>query len=612
MDATILEDAVAPDELVAGEIYAAPDDSQAYGQLLGMTVLGDAQLLGRTQLEDGGHAIAITPISSHHAQPNVMGTISIGADFFATAKNDYADWREKWFREAIQNSVDAGATRVDIKISYLDPDRQVIAGTGVHGFTAITVTDNGSGMDEDVLINKFLVLGGTGKKAHGLVGGFGKAKELLLLPWVSWSVRTRDLRVHGHGIQYDVEPTPFEHGTTIEVVMAADDCTNVEAATSFIRKCFLPGVRFTVNDETIKAALKVGDKIRELPGQYEVFYEKKTRLADSAMLVRAHGIYMHERYLSSDVPGTVIVEITGRSVDVLNANRDGFRDYSIRNSLDALQNELASNTISALKKRGNLMRERFVGTGGFRAALAAAVESIGNMNPEGWVKGKRLPALRLPALSPGQVDRLLDGLTSVGQIADDDDGSGINLRPTAESVRAIAQTPMLGPAHVEALTRQCAWTPDFFIVNEEEEFRVPVAFRPAKMSPSLRKLARFWAELCRFVLVQLNCGKEYGVGWIFSSAIAAHLREHDMDWLLLNPATDMSRVLLHGRTEIYKLSDPDDVKMLYAAAVHEATHMADGITYHNESFTSALTRNFAITANRGREIEAIRRSVVAR
>jgi hypothetical protein len=36
-----------------------------------------------------------------------------------------------------------------------------------------------------------------------------------------------------------------------------------------------------------------------------------------------------------------------------------------------------------------------------------------------------------------------------------------------------------------------------------------------------------------------------------------------------------------------------DLKWLYALAVHECTHMADGIDYHDESFASAMTHNMA-------------------
>jgi len=50
---------------------------------------------------------------------------------------------------------------------------------------------------------------------------------------------------------------------------------------------------------------------------------------------------------------------------------------------------------------------------------------------------------------------------------------------------------------------------------------------------------------------------------------------------------------------------------LYALAVHECTHMADGIAQHYESFSSALTLNIALTANKGKEIRALRKVINA-
>jgi len=40
--------------------------------------------------------------------------------------------------------------------------------------------------------------------------------------------------------------------------------------------------------------------------------------------------------------------------------------------------------------------------------------------------------------------------------------------------------------------------------------------------------------------------------------------------------------------------------------------MADGVSYHDESFSSAMTRNVAKCANKWRQVEAIRKAVVAR
>jgi len=48
---------------------------------------------------------------------------------------------------------------------------------------------------------------------------------------------------------------------------------------------------------------------------------------------------------------------------------------------------------------------------------------------------------------------------------------------------------------------------------------------------------------------------------------------------------------------------------LYAMAVHEVTHMSDGLTYHNEAFAVALTQNFAKTSGRERQLRAVIRSL---
>ena len=49
--------------------------------------------------------------------------------------------------------------------------------------------------------------------------------------------------------------------------------------------------------------------------------------------------------------------------------------------------------------------------------------------------------------------------------------------------------------------------------------------------------------------------------------------------------------------EILRVTDRNDFKWLYAAAIHEATHFADGLDYHDEAFSSALTMNIAKCAD---------------
>lgn len=604
-------------------VYTASSDSPSYGVLRGLAAVGRAHLVGETQLADGQRAIAVR-VSK--ARPNTAGAITIGAEFFASAKQDYSNWREKWFREAVQNSVDAGATKVDISITSLDENQRDLPRdmtpeqAATVRFVRVVVEDNGRGMDEEILFGKFLVLGGTAKKsAAGSVGGFGKAKELLLLPWVSWVLYTRDLVVSGHGIQYEQRTSSAIEGTILSVVMAADDATSEAAAISFLKKCNIH-VRFTVNGKEVKANLKPGELIRSLEGKADIYYDKKQRLDSAVMLVRVQGIYMFERWISSDVEGTTIVELTGKSTELLTANRDGLRDYTLERALDAFQNEIAADTKSALKKKKNLVHEIYEGKR-FRTEApriqAQILYAMGETDAD-ETKGKR------QFLSDGKIDRIVEiveAMGATGPAEDESEEGPVVLRPLGDALRAMMDIPIMGPKQVELMAQHFAFTPAFLVHNEDDEFRVPQKFRPEKMTPGLRKLARFWAEMCRFVLIQLAYDGEFGIGWTFSKDTgAAYLREDNAHWLLLNPfehpggvTTQLGTVMsepLSGTT--FNLANEKHVNWLYAAAVHECTHMADGITYHNEAFSSAMTRNVARTANRGKQIEKIRKSIVAR
>ena len=61
-----------------------------------------------------------------------------------------------------QNSMDCGSNRIDVTIERDGANTQ------------IAVSNDGQPMTQDILVNKFLTLGGSAK--DGGVGGFGKAK----------------------------------------------------------------------------------------------------------------------------------------------------------------------------------------------------------------------------------------------------------------------------------------------------------------------------------------------------------------------------------------------------------------------------------------------------
>ena len=595
-------------------VYVAPSTSPSFGVLHALAVTGAARWRGQTELEDGRAAVAVEVSGRGAFKPNEgeeETSITIGSDYFDSALRDYTNWPEKHVREAVQNAVDAGATRVAIQFKYFDADMNPLPDDAVdYAFVELSYDDNGSGMSRDVLVNKFLSLGGSGKRTTtGSVGGFGKAKELLILPWARWSIETQEVVAAGHGVRYSIKAGTNRQGLRLTVLMRGDKCVTPSHAINFLKKCYLPNVRFTVQGQRVDANLRVGDLLTTLPTKNpanygEVYYNKKSKFDAPALFVRVRGLFMHERYLAAGVPGLVIVELFGSTLDLLTANRDSVQ-WSLAYPLDQFVNVLAADTKSALRPKRNVVREKY--TGEMFRSEADRREKTAYVQSSVMVAIDDMDA---PSLGENVVEKIKENLEAAGGTSEDetDEDVAIDLRPQGEAIAPMLGIRFRGAAHVIAATRVLAWTPSFYIWNETEDFHVPAKFRPEKMPPTLRKLAKFWAELCRFVLIQLGHSGEYGVGWMFDRETgAACLSEDDERWLLLNPFKNAN---LGG--DMYSLSEKDDVNLLYALAVHECTHLADALSQHDEAFAAALTMNIARTANMGATVNKIRAAVVAR
>ena len=132
-------------------------------------------------------------------------------------------------REQVQNSSDAVAAAVRarklragegrIAVAW-DPDRR-----------ALTVEDNGIGMDTRTVLDVFLSLGSTGKGEAGssdeAAGGFGVAKAVILGASRSftWELHTRDNLAVSEGADRDVRvfEAPWLAGTRITILDVADE-----------------------------------------------------------------------------------------------------------------------------------------------------------------------------------------------------------------------------------------------------------------------------------------------------------------------------------------------------------------------------------------------------
>lgn len=571
-----------------------------YAELQGLVAAGQARLLGERWDGRGRHVIAVGPTAGY-APNEERVSMRIGGQFFTNALRDYQDWREKWWREAIQNAVDAGATKVTCTVEEL-----------ADGSSRVGCEDDGRGMDRETFVERFMVLGATGKAEGGTVGGFGKAKELLILPWISWSIKTRDMVIEGQGTDATIRAADERRGTVLSVVMPDGNTTSAEAAMSYIRKCWRPTVRFRVDGRLIRADLEPGETVRDFAGVVgdeeqatavaRLHYDKHRSAVGPRMLIRAGGLYMFDEWIPEGISGTILVELLRPSVEVLTANRDGFRDYDVKRQISSFIRELAVQATSALKAKAGIIRKKWRGRGRF---LVEAPPEVVRAVAEQAFGGGVLSAGR--ARSIASLLAALVGREAPAEVAEE---APVRLVPASPAVAEaiLAGLRLDDSAAQEAVAKQLVWTPDFFLVNEIEGWHVPRRFLPETMSRRARLLLHFWAELCRFVLIQLGSSASFGVGFLFTrDARAAYVEEEEAgrseDWLMLNPLDKAEP------REAHMLSPTKDVDWLYATAVHEVTHMADGIHYHDEAFAVALTKNMGRTYAGQRRVRAIWRAV---
>ncbi|MHC4119767.1 MAG: ATP-binding protein, partial [Planctomycetota bacterium] len=266
----VLEDQFDPYELPPG-YYTAYSDTAAYPTLWSMVNVGIAHDEGSRYLEGGVIQMMASydmpPLERNPEDDNYEeAMIVIPHSSFTKVTNDYGNWRQMWWREVIQNAVDAGATQIDCRIQELED-----------GTWLASCQDNGEGMSQDTMMNAFFTVGGTEKPAYAH-GGFGEAKKLIALAWIQFSVHSRDVLVQGSGAEFPklklYRNAGTVEGTKVEVVMPADKHTTEAAAIEYISRCQLSNVRFFVNGTVVRANLRRGRKKRDLPDGAELFYNK--------------------------------------------------------------------------------------------------------------------------------------------------------------------------------------------------------------------------------------------------------------------------------------------------------------------------------------------------
>lgn len=180
--------------------------------------------------------------------------VNVSRAWYMEAKQKYGSYNlgDIAVREGLQNSLDAVLEAMElgqvkkglIKIDITEDNR---------GFT---FDDNGVGMSDTDIRDKFLALHGTGKDKQGRFGGFGIAKAVILGPHdtADWTLHTRD-NVFSKNAATNFEQIGTgkkRQGTKISV-NTDEDHVVTHLAKRFVETTELPkGVDVTYNGEALK------------------------------------------------------------------------------------------------------------------------------------------------------------------------------------------------------------------------------------------------------------------------------------------------------------------------------------------------------------------------
>lgn len=513
------------------------------------------------------------------AESTQTRTIGVpGAYFRKMATMDYSDWRRALAREFLQNSADAGATQAEFTLDKTN--------------RTLTVTDDGCGMTQEVILDKLLVLGGTHKPeiSGQPVGGFGKAKELLFFSWDRYEIRTNDILVRGQGAHFELlDVQPPVKGTTAQVWFASDeDLVWLEYQMKDQLKTNQPESCKVVFNGEVLDPLRRGRLVREI--DYETGDETRPfakihlnkSKQDSVVHIRLRGITMFQKQLWTTRQGQIIIELQGESVDLLTSNRDGMQSDAQR-KLDSIIHELLVDCNSSLREKP-LKVERYKGEG------LVAVHSAVRVQVEQLRKATE------------QTERYVTQATDAKELTDIIQGNNRlkhYLQGQEERITTIAAQEGLLKAkeEVQTILRALNYKPDFIVKRRD---KLPKALDPQSWAPVNLKLATMWENTVKQVLINAGKDLKFAVGWTTdddTTPAELYTMTDGNKAFLLNPYSP------HLKTRNFQFLTGELVDL----AIHEVTHLEH--PNHNEAFVAAcqnLHRRCRLTDFGGIIREAIR------
>lgn len=523
-----------------------------------------------------------------------MPEITVPSSFFRSERNSiYSDWRSAFWRELLSNSLDAGADRIRMRMSFKEKS------------LVLDMIDNGSGMSRDVLQNTYMRLGASTKSDGDGIGGFGRARILTCFSQDGYSIRSADYHVKGQGASYEIlDATPIK-GCAISISMPENEARRIYAGLAkVLRQSSLRAAIEVKLDPNPPGHLYIPDSLETGFGEpddkgwkrfrgwsrmgkhLETLSDEKGPWADlhvndgaacqkHCSIIRVNGMSMYDDYIS--IPSQVTVSlIPSRAREVLTASRDAIRS-PYRDILQEIYQRISSEKLSGLRKKpvDPVTELRAPGATFDRHGFLAPVASR-NLSAS---LDRNLQIKQDTALPSGlSMEALLRGVPDQPEQDQDDVGF---LYPLALHIGEPTSAQRAASERHAGTT----WLSDG---NEGRSSELIHAAWTAACRHSIKKLVDLYPHI-------LDPQRDRWVtGFVFDREMAAcHMRIGDIEHgLLLNP------VDAEGRLR-FKLSDPSSMKRMISEAIHEVSHIAS--RRHDEFFACVLTD--IMGATRDRDIE---------
>jgi hypothetical protein len=495
-----------------------------------------------------------------------MPQVSIPAGYFhKLTKQEYYDHQSRLIIELLQNSVDAGATKI-----YLD-----------FGINSYTCRDNGRGMTKDRMVEALLTMGGSVKET-GSTGGFGHAKICLLFQHESYTIHSRDTKAVGSSLDYEFVDCEYLNGTLVSAVFSPEYNYNQremgQLAREYLRKCDLKcGVY--VNGEQFTDWLRL-PQVQDEP--WAIIYSKEQKPYGDYIYVRKNGLYMFYQWVQG-IDRIVVVEAKGESVDIFSQNRDSFRgDY--KTYFDLFVQRVINDKKGFLSPKPRKIL--YQGMSRFWSTVKLAVKDIAHTTCVIMGEGAKETV-------SGLVDAIAD---CVGVFAVAEKGYEVGKQEHKEIASRLTELINQIPDEtvkvaVEALvigglTKQ---TQVDFVVNLADSVytTVPAAFNPNTGKEKHKFLAKLWKVIVEEIMNLTETETNYIIGWTFDKDVEASAQWRDVDnryEVLINPEK------FGKRDNIEEL-----IAKLRAIGLHEVTHVAKmlkwggSLSSHDEHYASLLT-----------------------